>query len=78
MDTTKSPLTLAAVDLGATSGRVILGGVDGGVLKMKHIARFPNAPLHLTEAAPTDRDSAAESAPAEGLYWNITALYAAL
>lgn len=55
-------LTLAAVDLGATSGRVILGGVIGGVLQMKHVARFPNVPQHL----------------GDGLHWNIQSLFAAL
>lgn len=40
---------LAAVDLGATSGRVILGGIEHGVLRMKHVARFPNTPLPLLE-----------------------------
>lgn len=42
---------LAAVDLGATSGRVILGGIEDGVLRMKHVARFPNTPLRLLEAS---------------------------
>ncbi|WP_413333272.1 rhamnulokinase [Brevibacterium sp. GP-SGM9] len=81
-----APLTLAAVDLGATSGRVILGGIAEGRLHMKHIARFPNSPLHLTETVPAKADSgpgsadrsAAEHTPAEGLYSNISSLYAAL
>ncbi|GAA3841783.1 rhamnulokinase family protein [Brevibacterium ammoniilyticum] len=73
MTTTDSPLTLAAVDLGATSGRVILGGVADGVLRMRHIARFPNAPLNLTES-----QSGAQVVPTEGLYWNIQSLFAAL
>lgn len=55
-------LALAAVDLGATSGRVILGGVTDGVLRMKHIARFPNVPQTL----------------GKGLHWNIQALFAGL
>ncbi|MGC2939493.1 MULTISPECIES: rhamnulokinase [unclassified Brevibacterium] len=55
-------LTLAAVDLGATSGRVILGGVTEGVLRMKHIARFPNVPQLLGES----------------LHWNIQSLFAGL
>lgn len=71
---------LAAVDLGATSGRVILGGVEDGVLRMKHVARFPNAPLTLLEVngdarvSEHDRDAAS----GEGLYWNIQSLYAAV
>lgn len=63
MDSTPSAdLTLAAIDLGATSGRVILGGVTGGVLRMKHLARFPNVPQHV----------------GEDLHWNIQSLFAAL
>lgn len=63
MDSTPSAdLTLAAVDLGATSGRVILGGVSDGVLRMKHLARFPNVPQHM----------------GENLHWNIQSLFAAL
>lgn len=73
MTTTDSPLTLAAVDLGATSGRVILGGVTDGVLGMRHIARFPNTPLNLTESS-----FGSQVVPAEGLYWNIQSLFAAL
>ena len=31
-----------AVDLGATSGRVILGTLDGDRLQLEELARFPN------------------------------------
>lgn len=53
--------TVAAVDLGATSGRVILGRVDGraGTLELDHVARFPNGPVRL----------------ASGLHWDFTGLY---
>ena len=54
--------TVAAVDLGATSGRVMLGRVDGrgaGALELRQVARFPNGPVHL----------------ASGLHWNLTGLY---
>jgi rhamnulokinase len=53
--------TVAAVDLGATSGRVILGRVDqrGGTLELDHVARFPNGPVRL----------------ASGLHWDLTGLY---
>ncbi|KAB1641685.1 rhamnulokinase [Gulosibacter chungangensis] len=51
--------TVAAVDLGATSGRVILGQVADGRLRMRHIARFPNNPVDL----------------GDGLHWNIVELY---
>jgi rhamnulokinase len=52
---------VAAVDLGATSGRVIVGHVDGaaGTLKLDHVARFPNGPVRL----------------ASGLHWDFTGLY---
>jgi rhamnulokinase len=52
---------VAAVDLGATSGRVIVGHVDGaaGTLELDHVARFPNGPVRL----------------ASGLHWDFTGLY---
>ncbi len=37
--------SVAAVDFGATSGRVILGRVGPGVLETETIARFPNEPV---------------------------------
>ena len=36
-----------AVDLGAESGRVILGGLAGGRLTLEEIRRFPNQPVQL-------------------------------
>lgn len=71
---------LAAVDLGATSGRVILGGFEDGVLRMKHVARFPNTPLALLEATGETRVSVLDGTAGsdEGLYWNIQSLYAAV
>ncbi|WP_269756473.1 rhamnulokinase [Agromyces humatus] len=54
--------TVAAVDLGATSGRVMLGHVDGrgaGTLELRSVARFQNNPVRL----------------ASGLHWNLTGLY---
>ncbi|MCX6936770.1 MAG: FGGY family carbohydrate kinase [Verrucomicrobia bacterium] len=38
-----TPLYLAAVDLGATSGRVILGKWKGKQLELREVHRFPNA-----------------------------------
>ncbi len=52
---------VAAVDLGATSGRVILGHVGRGTLETTTIARFENAPLRL----------------GDGLHGDIPGLYAA-
>jgi rhamnulokinase len=58
------PLALAAVDLGASSGRVILGHVgrtsDGsGVLDLREVHRFRNGPVRLPN----------------GLYWDMLGLY---
>ena len=38
---------VAAVDLGATSGRVMLANVGAGRLDMHPVARFANTPLRL-------------------------------
>ncbi|GAA4179364.1 rhamnulokinase family protein [Gryllotalpicola koreensis] len=54
-----SPVELAAVDLGATSGRVILGRVGPGELELRHVARFPNEPVALRD----------------GLHWDVLGLY---
>jgi len=50
---------VAAVDLGATSGRVILGRFAGGSLAMETTGRFPNTPVRTPG----------------GLHWDVTALY---
>lgn len=55
--------TVAAIDLGATSGRVILGGIENGTLRMAHVARFLNQPVKIREAH------------REALHWNITELF---
>ncbi|GLY32689.1 rhamnulokinase family protein [Kineosporia sp. NBRC 101731] len=55
----QSPATVAAVDLGATSGRVILGSFADGGLQMRHVARFPNDPVSF----------------GGGLHWNVVELY---
>lgn len=51
--------TVVAVDLGATSGRVIAGQVRDGRLEMRHVRRFPNDPV---------------STP-DGLHWNLLDLH---
>lgn len=51
--------TVAAVDLGATSGRVILGHVEADGMRLEEVARFPNAPVRTPD----------------GLHWSITELY---
>lgn len=50
---------VAAVDLGASSGRVVLGEVGPGVLRSQAVARFGNDPVRLPD----------------GLHWNIVELY---
>ena len=54
-----SPLSFVAVDLGATSGRVMLARLEGGRLSMHATGRFANTPLTLPD----------------GIHWNIPALY---
>jgi rhamnulokinase len=56
--------SVAAVDLGATSGRVILGGVEGGRIRLHHAARFANDPVVVPEGAGTD-----------GLHWDVLGLW---
>ena len=50
---------VAAVDLGATSGRVMLGYVGHNELSLRPVARFPNGPI----------------ATADGLRWTVSGLY---
>ena len=50
---------VAAVDLGATSGRVMLGHVGHDELRLVPVARFPNQPVRLPD----------------GLHWDILGLY---
>jgi len=45
--------SVAAVDLGATSGRVIVGHVDHDGVRMEHVARFPNGPVPVWEGSRT-------------------------
>jgi len=48
-----------AIDLGAESGRAILGALEGGQLTLEELHRFPNTPVRL----PT------------GLYWDTLRLF---
>jgi len=50
---------VAALDFGATSGRVIVGEVGANVLQMRQFARFANAPVRVGER----------------LHWNALALW---
>ena len=44
---TDSPLRLVAVDLGAESGRAVVGTFDGDRLALEDVHRFPNVPVTL-------------------------------
>ena len=48
-----------AIDLGASSGRVILSKFDGKRIELEEIYRFPNQPIKLGDR----------------LYWNFLGLY---
>jgi len=56
--------TFVAVDLGATSGRVVLAEVGPGHLVAREVHRFPNGPVTLAH-----RDGT-------GLHWDVVGLYA--
>jgi rhamnulokinase len=43
------PAAYAAIDLGASSGRVVLGRLDGGAVSLQEVHRFPNEPLRLPD-----------------------------
>ncbi|GAA3652401.1 rhamnulokinase [Microbacterium marinilacus] len=51
--------SVAAVDLGATSGRVIVGRFDGGRIGMETVGRFANTPVRTPD----------------GLHWDLLGLY---
>jgi len=53
------PLALAAVDLGASSGRVVLGRVGPETLELTEVSRFRTGAVRLPD----------------GLYWDILGLY---
>jgi rhamnulokinase len=55
----REPLALAAVDLGASSGRVVVGRVGPDRLEMQEVHRFRNGPVQLPD----------------GLYWDVLGLY---
>ncbi len=57
--TDEAARVVAAVDLGATSGRVMLGYVGEGTLRLEQVARFSNGPVERPD----------------GLHWDFDALY---
>ena len=52
------PVSVAAVDLGASSGRVMLGEVGADHLRLTAAARFANGPVQAED----------------GLHWDVTLL----
>lgn len=56
---TATGLSVAAVDLGASSGRVIVGRLRDGVVSLEEVARFPNGAIELPD----------------GLHWDLLGLY---
>lgn len=50
---------MLAVDLGAETGRAVLGWIEGGYLHSEEIHRFPNEPVELPD----------------GLHWNMLSIY---
>lgn len=60
--------TVVAVDLGATSGRVILARVGPGGIRLEEVHRFGNQPVHLTEATRGGGTRAA-------LHWDAVRLF---
>jgi len=67
-----SGLTVVAVDLGASSGRVMLGEVCPSAVepvRLHEVHRFGNEPVQLTERG-------LAHAGGTGLHWNLTGLFA--
>ncbi|GAB2986510.1 rhamnulokinase [Frigoribacterium salinisoli] len=61
---------VAAVDLGATSGRVVLGHVAPDELHVRAVARFANEPVAVTEGVGSNLG--------EGLHWDVLGLHRSL
>ncbi|MDC4233423.1 rhamnulokinase [Actinomyces sp. B33] len=57
---------IAAIDLGASSGRVLRGVLDGGRLTVEECSRFPNGPVRV----PVDGDNDFE--------WDVLALWSGI
>lgn len=55
----KNTLSLLALDLGAESGRAMLGRFDGQRLQLSEVHRFPNGPVRLPD----------------GLHWDVLRLW---
>ena len=71
--TTRSPMgggTVAAVDLGATSGRVMLGRVDRDGVRLRPVARFANDPVTVPEGG-----AGRLGLHGVGLHWDVLGLW---
>jgi sugar (pentulose or hexulose) kinase len=55
----KTTIKCAAVDLGASGGKVMLGRFDGSKVKLQEVYRFPNGPVQVKEH----------------IYWDVRALF---
>ena len=53
--------TVVAIDLGASSGRVLRGAFDGERLAIEECSRFPNGPVALPGPARTGGAGAGQS-----------------
>ena len=60
---------VVAVDLGATSGRVVVGRVDRDGVRLQHVARFANEPVAVPEGEPGG------VAGRVGLHWDALGLW---
>lgn len=58
-----SAITVVAVDLGASSGRVMLAAVDPSGVELHEVHRFPNGPVVLRAGDGT------------GLHWDVVGIY---
>lgn len=54
---------VAAIDLGATSGRVVVGRIDDGTVRLDVVERFLNNPVRCWEGS------------TDGLHWNVLELF---
>ncbi|MEM7623166.1 MAG: rhamnulokinase family protein [Planctomycetota bacterium] len=60
----RAPRHALAIDLGASSGRVIAAAYEGDRVTLREIYRFPNAPVRTMPGSPSDR-----------LYWDVLAIW---
>ena len=66
--------TVVAIDLGASSGRVLRGVFDGERLAIEECARFPNGPVAVP--GPRRSDGSQSGGEAQVAYeWDILALW---